>query len=123
MDTEAAIRVLVIDEDQASAHHLATFLTANHYDVSTCAELDGARSVVSDRRPHVLVLATKNHPHAEIEELRKVYPRLPLVVLTAEEGQELLLDVEAFAPAVPASPSRGLRHIETAVEAAASCFA
>jgi len=74
---------------------------------------------MAGRRPHVLVLATKEHPHAEIEELRRHYPRLPLVLLTSEAGQELLLDLEAFAPAVPACPSRGMRHIESAVETAA----
>jgi len=119
MEHEGTIRVLVIDDDPKSARHLAAFLAAHHYDVSTCAALDAARSVVAARRPHVLVLATKDHPHAEIEELRRHYPRLPLVLLTAEAGQELLLDVEAFAPAVPACPSRGLRHIESAVETAA----
>ncbi len=115
----AAIRVLVIDENPTSAGDLATFLSAHHYDVATCSALDGARTAVSSRRPHVLVLATGEHPHAEIEELRKLYPRMPLVLLTSEAGQELLLDVEAFAPAVPACPSRGLGHIESAVEAAA----
>ncbi|MDC3954607.1 MULTISPECIES: response regulator [Polyangium] len=115
----ASIRVLVIDENPTSAGDLASFLSAHHYDVSTCSALDGARSAVSSRRPHVLVLATKDHPHAEVEEVRKVYPRLPLVLLTEEAGQELLLDVEAFAPAVPACPARGLGHIESAVEAAA----
>jgi len=119
MDNASAIRVLVIDENPTTAGDLASFLSAHHYDVSTCSALDGARSAVSSRRPHVLVLATKDHPHAEVEEVRKVYPRLPLVLLTAEAGQELLLDVEAFAPAVPAYPSRGFGHIESAVEAAA----
>jgi DNA-binding response OmpR family regulator len=119
MDNEAAIRVLVIDEDAKSARHLASFLMAHHYDVSTCTALDGARDAVASRRPHVMVLATKDHPHAEMEELRRHYPRLPLVVLTPDAGQDVLLDVEAFAPAVPACPSRGLRHIESAVEAAA----
>ena len=119
MDNAAAIRVLVIDENPTSAGDLASFLSAHHYDVSTCSALDGARSVVSSRRPHVLVLATKDHPHAEVEEVRKVYPRLPLVLLTAEAGQELLLDVEAFAPAVPACPSRGFGDVESAVEALA----
>jgi DNA-binding response OmpR family regulator len=123
MDIDAAIRVLVIDEDQTNASHLAMFLTAHHYDVATCSTLTTAPSAMSERRPHVLVLATKDHPHAELEELRKVYPRLPLVVLTAEAGQELLLDVEAFAPALPASPSRGFKHVESAVEAAAAYFA
>jgi len=121
MDNASAIRVLVIDENPTSAGDLASFLSAHHYDVATCSALDGARSAVSSRRPHVLVLATKDqdHPHAEVEEVRKVYPRLPLVLLTAEAGQELLLDVEAFAPAVPACLSRGFGDIESAVEAAA----
>ncbi|MDC0749462.1 response regulator [Polyangium mundeleinium] len=119
MDPVAPIRVLVIDENLTNAGDLASFLSAHHYDVSTCSALDGARSAVSSRRPHVLVLATKDHPHAEVEEVRKVYPRLPLVLLTEEAGQELLLDVEAFAPAVPACPARGFGHIESAVEAAA----
>lgn len=118
-DKQSAIRVLVLDENIESAGHLATFLSAHHYDVATCQELEGARASMSSRRPHVLVVTTKDHPHEELWALRKMCPRLPLVVVTEEAGQELLLDVEAFAPAIPASPLRGLMHIESAVEAAA----
>ena len=82
MDNEAAIRVLVIDDNPTSAGDLASFLTAHHYDVSTCSALDGAKSAVSSRRPHVLVLATKDRPHAELRQglERRIAARLATAV-------------------------------------------
>lgn len=118
-ENESAIRVLVLDENLETAGHLATFLSEHHYDVATCQELASARASMSSRRPHVLVVATKDEPHRELSALRKAFPRLPLVVVTEEAGQELLLDVEAFSPAIPVNPLSGLGQIESAVEAAA----
>ena len=42
------------------------------------------------------------------------------VVLTAGEGPDLLLDLEAFAPALPVRPSLDLAPIASAVSAAAT---
>jgi DNA-binding response OmpR family regulator len=120
MQLDSKIRVLVIDDDKNTAELLAKFLSSHEYEVETCSGLGHARDVLVRWRPHVLVLVptVEEERHEELEELRRIYPRLPVVVLTAAEGPDLLLDVEAFAPAVPATPSRGLRHIESAVEVA-----
>ncbi len=42
-------------------------------------------------------------------------PRVPVVVLTPAAATELILDMEAFAPTMPACPSRGLAYIRSAV--------
>jgi DNA-binding response OmpR family regulator len=120
MQFDSKIRVLVIDDDTHTAELLAKFLSSHEYETATCSGLSHARDVLVRWRPHVLVLVPtlEEERHEELEELRRIYPRLPVVVLTAAEGPDLLLDVEAFAPALPARPSRGLRHIESAVEAA-----
>jgi DNA-binding NtrC family response regulator len=113
-------RVLVIDHDANDADRLAQFLTGKHYDVHNCAGLDYARSIHDGWRPHVLVLVPTEEceRHHELEDLRRLYPRLPVVVLTDEQGPDVLLDVEAFAPTLAVCPTRGLGHIESAVAAA-----
>jgi DNA-binding response OmpR family regulator len=120
METHATIRVLVIDDDSSTAKILARFLTSRDYEVETCSGLGHARDVLVRWRPHVLVLVPtlEAERHEELEELRRIYPRIPVVVLTIADGPDLILDVEAFAPALPARPSRGLAHIASTVEAA-----
>lgn len=118
----APTRVLVIDDNTSTSHHLATFLSSHHYEVQSCRDDGGCISdVLAHWRPHVLVLAPREgERHDKLEELRRLHPRMPVVVLTAADGPDLLLDLEAFAPALAARPTRGLRHIESAVEAAAT---
>lgn len=113
-------RVLVISEDPAFADRIATFLSARRFEVFTC-ELAHARDVLTHWTPHVLVLVPTGEceRHAEMETLRQKYPSLPVVVLTAGEGPDLLLDLEAFAPALPVKPSLDLAPIASAVTAAA----
>ena len=119
MSPAPVTRVLVLDDDAFTSHSLATFLSARHYDVQTCPDARSADDLMTHWRPHVLVLAPhEGERHAELEGLRRAHPRLPLVVLTANEGLDLLLDLEAFAPALPARPSRGLSNIESAVATA-----
>jgi DNA-binding NtrC family response regulator len=122
MDNQSTIRVLVIDDDAGNSRLLARFLSSRDYQVETCCGLDHARDVLARWRPHVLVLVPRleTERHEELEELRRMYPRIPVVVLTLEAGPELILDVEAFAPTVPACPKRGLAHIEAAVAAASA---
>jgi DNA-binding response OmpR family regulator len=123
MTPESITRVLVLDDDATRSHALATFLMSRHYDVQACRDTGSVADVLAHWRPHVLVLAPRDgHRHEMLEELRRLYPRLPLVVLTPTDGPDLLLDLEAFAPAMSAKPSRGLSNIESAV-AAASAFA
>ena len=114
--------VLVIGEDPVVADRIATFLTARHFDVFTCAGLAHDRDVLVHWTPHVLVLVptVEAERHAELECLRQKYPSLPVVVLTAGEGPDLLLDLEAFAPALPVRPSLDLAPIASAVSAAAT---
>jgi len=124
MDLDSHMRVLVIDDDPTTAGQLARFLSGR-YEVHTCSGLVRAREAHDERdgwRPHVLVLVPplEQERHGQLEELRRIYPRLPVVVLTLEDGPELLLDLEAFAPTVPVRPSRGLGHIASAVAAASS---
>lgn len=123
MDLDHTTRVLVIDDDPTAASRLAGFLTSRRYEVATCNCLESAAVVSAHWRPHVMVLAPslEAQRHDALEELRRRYPRQPIVLLTIADGPELLLDLEAFAPALPACPSRGLSHIESAV-AAASLF-
>src|SRR5215211_6756777 len=119
MSLECITRVLVVDDDATRSHALATFLMSRHYDVLTCRDTGSVADVLAHWRPHVLVLAPRESDrHHMLEEPRRVYPRLPLVVITATDGPHLLLDREAFAPAMPARPSRGLTNIESAVAAA-----
>lgn len=122
MNIDSTTRVLVIDENRATCGGLASFLASRHYDVQTCAGLESVPFVAANWRPHVFVLATPidAERHGRLEELRRLSPRLPVVVLTAAAGPDLLRDVEAFAPTFPACPARGLSHIETAVGEALS---
>jgi DNA-binding NtrC family response regulator len=117
MTTESVIRVLVIDEDCAACGGLASFLSARHYDVQTCSGIETVPFVAAHWRPHVFVLATRvdKERHRRLEELRRLYPTLPVVMLTAADGPDLLLDVEAFAPTLPVRPARGHSGIEHAV--------
>ena len=127
--------VLVIGEDPVIADRIATFLSARNvgdtflplggprrFEVFTCAGLAHARDVLAHWTPHVLVLVptVEAERHAELESLRQKYPTLPVVVLTAGEGPDLLLDLEAFAPALPVRPSLDLAPIASAVSAAAT---
>lgn len=113
-------RVLVIDGDSSAATRLAGFLTSRDYEVATSDGLDASELVCAHWRPHVMVIAPPlgSCAHVALEEARRRYPRQPIVLLTSAEGLELLLDLEAFAPALPASPGRGLSHIASVVEAA-----
>jgi DNA-binding response OmpR family regulator len=115
-------RVLVIDHDPTEADQIAEFLTTKLYDVHTCATLGHARSMHDGWRPHVLLLVPSEEceRHLELEELRRLYPRLPVVVLTQAQDTDLLLDMEAFAPTLAVCPARGLGHIESAVAAASA---
>src|SRR5262245_44670838 len=113
-------RVLIIDDEPTTAAQLAQFLSERSYEVATASGVSHARDVLSEWRPHVLVLVPTldEARHGELEELRRAYPRVPVVVVTHEIGTDVLLDVEAFAPALPARPERGLGHIASAVAAA-----
>lgn len=130
-------RVLVIAEDFVIADRIASFLSARtpgdsvsavnavgaprRMEVLTCNGLAHARDVLDHWTPHVLVLVPTGETarHAELESLRQKYPSLPVVVLTACDGPDLLLDLEAFAPALPVRPSLDLLPIAHAVQAAA----
>ncbi len=114
--------VLVIGEDPVVADRIATFLAARRFEVFTCPGLANARDVLVHWTPHVLVFVPRSEAerHAELEGLRHKYPSLPIVVLTAGEGPDLLLDLEAFAPALPVKPSLDLTPIASAVTAAAT---
>ena len=122
MSCDPEKRVLVIDHDPNEADQIARFLTTRHYDVHTCAALGYARSMHDGWRPHVLVLvpSEERERHEELEALRRLYPRLPVVVLTQAQDTDLLLDLEAFAPTLAVCPARGLNHIESAVAAAST---
>lgn len=123
MEIESTTRVLVIDDDTSNSQQLVRFLlSSREYTVETCNGLDDARDVLARWRPHVLVLVPRLEAerHDEMEELRRRYPRVPIVMLTLAQGPDLMLDMEAFAPTVPACPSRGLAHIASAVAAASA---
>jgi DNA-binding response OmpR family regulator len=115
-------RVLVIDDDTAAATRLAGFLTSRKYEVAACGGLDAAVVRSAHWRPHVIMLSlsTEMARSASLGELRHHYPRQPIVLLTADEGLELLLDLEAYAPTLPVRPALGLSHIESVVAAASA---
>ncbi|AKT36014.1 response regulator [Chondromyces crocatus] len=115
-------RVLVIDDDARRAQVLAGFLTSREYQVDSCAGIMGASEAVAQRRPHVLVLVPPQEAerHERLEELRRMFPRIPVVLVTLADGPDLILDVEAFAPTLPARPSRNFASIASAVEAASA---
>jgi len=114
--------VLVIAEDPVVADRIASFLVARRFEVFTCPGLAHARDVLVHWTPHVLVFVPSEEAerHAELEVLRHKYPSLPVVVLTSGEGPDLLLDLEAFAPALPVKPSLDLAPIALAVTDAAT---
>lgn len=113
-------RVLVIDDDAGKAQLLAGFLASRDYQVETCGGIARAPEVVAHWRPHVMVLVPhlEAERHEQLEELRRMFPRIPVVVVTLAEGQDLILDMEAFAPTVPARPSRNFANIASAVATA-----
>lgn len=117
--------VLVISEDPVAADRIASFLVARRFETFTCSGLSHARDVLVHWTPHVLVLVPSKEceRHAELEALRHQYPSLPVVVLTASTGPDLLLDLEAFAPALPVKPSLDLAPIASAVNEAATLHA
>ena len=114
--------VLVIGDDDSFADRIASFLRSRRFEVFTCSGLSHARDVLVHWTPHVLVFvpSCEAERHAELEALRHMYPSLPVVVLTSCEGLDLLLDLEAFAPALPVKPSPDLAPIASAVTAATS---
>lgn len=127
-------RVLVIAEDSVAADRIASFLSSRNagdsvstvgsgrrFEVLTCNGLAHARDVLDHWTPHVLLLIPSGETarHSELEVLRSKYPSLPVVVLTSGDGPDLLLDLEAFAPALPVRPSLDLLPIAHAVQAAA----
>jgi DNA-binding response OmpR family regulator len=118
--TDHTTRVLVIDDDTTAATQLVGFLVSRKYEVATCGGLDATLVHSAPWRPHVLLLALSDETPrgAGLSELRHRYPRQPIVLLTADEGLELLLDLEAYAPTLPVRPARGLKHIESVVAAA-----
>ena len=120
METHSMTRVLVIDDDARKAQLLAGFLASRDYQVETCGGIARAPEVVAHWRPHVLVLVPtqEDERHDRLEELRRMFPRIPVVVVTLAEGPELILDMEAFAPTLPARPSRGFASIASAIAAA-----
>ncbi|AGP41324.1 hypothetical protein BE21_18655 [Sorangium cellulosum] len=117
MEIESTTRVLVIDDDASNTQPLVHFLSSRDYTVETCCGLGHARDVLARWRPHVMVLVPREEAdlHSEMEELRRMSPRVPVVMLTLAAGPELILDMEAFAPTVPVCPSRDLAYIESAV--------
>lgn len=112
--------VLVIGEDPVVLDRIAVFLNARRFDVLTCSGLANARDVLVHWTPHVLVFVPRSEAerHSDLEALRHKYPSLPIVVVTAGDGLDLLLDLEAFAPALPVKPSLDLAPIASAVAAA-----
>jgi DNA-binding response OmpR family regulator len=115
-------RVLVIDDNAPHSEMLASYLASRDYDVQTCARVEHDDDVLAHWRPHVLVLvpSEEGQRHHELEVLRRKHPRLPVVVLTGDDTFDLLLDVEAFAPALPVALLGDLDRLESAVAAASA---
>ena len=120
MNLDHHTRVLVLGDDPSTASPLAGFLTAAHYEVVSCGNLEGADEALTHWTPHVMVLVpgAESTRHESLEALRKHHPRLPIVVVTRESGRDLLLDLEAFTPALPAAPSLDFRSVQQAVDEA-----
>lgn len=114
--------VLVIAEDPKISDRIASSLLARSFEVFSCEGLAHAGDVLEHWRPHVLVLVPANEAerHHALETLRHSYPSIPVVVLTEGNGQDLLLDLEAFAPALPVPPSMDMTRLASAVADAAA---
>lgn len=119
MNLDQTTRVLILGE-APTASRLADFLAAQRYEVISCISLDMADEALTHWRPHVMVLVpgAEAARHDSLEALRRHHPRLPIVVVTGESGRDLLLDLEAFTPALPAVPSLDFRSVQTAVDEA-----
>ena len=120
MNIETMKRVLVIDDDASHSKMLAGYLASRRYDVQTCDCIEH-EDVLVDWRPQVLVLVpAASHRHQDLQAVRRKHPRLPVVVFTPELGPDLLLDVEAFAPALPVAASSDFAGLARTVAAALS---
>ena len=98
---------------------LADELRARGYDVLGCPDASSARFALATWTPDVVIVipADEAHRHGDMLALRRVLRDVPLVVMTNDAGPDLLLDLEAFAPTLPAKPLRST-HAVDALEAA-----
>ena len=115
---EPPTRVLVINDEPSSAKQLTDFLASSGYEARACSGIAETRDDASGGRPHVLVLVPSRDTerHDQLECLRRLWPRIPVVVVTKDQSPDVLLDIEAFAPALTARPEGG--HIASTVAAA-----
>lgn len=114
-------RVLVLGPGFGPASPFAASLGARGHEVVACRDLGSLPFLLERWIPRVVVLAppVEARRHDLLKGVRRLLPQIPVVVLTNEAGPDLLLDLEAFPPTVPARRSRDLSDALKSVELAA----
>lgn len=118
----SSTRVLLLGPGFGPASSFAASLRARGHEVVACRNLASAPFVLERWLPRVVVLAppAEASRHDLLKGVRRLLPQIPVVVLTNAAGPDLLLDLEAFAPTLPARRSRdlsdALRSVELATE-------
>ncbi len=112
-------RVLIADDDETVRRLLRTTFADEAYEVVEAADGDQALEQLEQRSPDIVVLdwkMPKRHGAFVLDELKERYPRLPVIVLTAEGRQTQRavaesLRADAFI-AKPFSPRELLETVE-----------
>ncbi|MDQ2981089.1 MAG: response regulator [Actinomycetota bacterium] len=83
-------RVLIADDDETVRRLLRTTFADEAYEVVEAADGDQALEQLEQSSPDIVVLdwkMPKRHGAFVLDELKERYPRLPVIVLTAEGRQ------------------------------------
>jgi DNA-binding response OmpR family regulator len=85
-------RILVVDDEVAICNLLKEFLSRKGYDVYTAPDGRAAIAMVKERRPHIVLLDIMMPGMGGIDtlkEIKKVDPRVVVIMLTAIADNEL----------------------------------
>lgn len=123
--TSPPIRVLVVDDHQVLSGSLALVVDAERdmESVGIARDLAEARTRVVDRAPDVLLLDRRLPDGDGIEaiaELRRLRPEVRVVVLTATDSDQVLVQAIEAGACGFLSKSRGLGEVIDAVRSAAA---
>jgi len=118
-NTEAARRILIVEDEEAVRGVLRRALPSQRYDVEEAVDGEQALALIERGTPDLVVLDWKLpgiHGSLVLDELKRRYPELPVIVITGDSGENSrgfaeALRVDAFLTK-PFSPSEMLETIE-----------
>jgi DNA-binding NarL/FixJ family response regulator len=128
-DTQASghrpVRVLIVDDHEVLAASLAVVLNEQPdlTTVGVCGTLAKAKALIVSATPDVVLLDHRlpdGDGVAAIAELRRLRPRMEVVVLTASAADHVLVAAIEAGAAGFVSKTRGLAEVTSAVRAAAA---